>query len=54
MPRARRARLQDGEHCDDANRDVSDDCIECHFAYCGDGYLRATDYSMCCDMKGMC
>lgn len=30
--------LQPGEECDDGNRDVGDDCIDCHRAYCGDGY----------------
>lgn len=30
--------LQPGEECDDGNPDVSDGCIDCHRAYCGDGY----------------
>ncbi|XP_061441988.1 acetylcholinesterase collagenic tail peptide isoform X1 [Rhineura floridana] len=30
--------LQDGEECDDGNAIVTDDCITCHHAYCGDGY----------------
>lgn len=30
--------LQPGEECDDGNHDMGDDCIDCHRAYCGDGY----------------
>ncbi|XP_050748179.1 acetylcholinesterase collagenic tail peptide [Gymnogyps californianus] len=30
--------VQDGEECDDGNAVVTDDCIRCHRAYCGDGY----------------
>lgn len=30
--------LQPGEECDDGNPDVSDGCIDCHRAYCGDGH----------------
>ncbi|XP_074799415.1 acetylcholinesterase collagenic tail peptide isoform X2 [Natator depressus] len=30
--------IQDGEECDDGNTIVTDDCIRCHHAYCGDGY----------------
>ncbi|XP_033022248.1 acetylcholinesterase collagenic tail peptide isoform X2 [Lacerta agilis] len=30
--------LQDGEECDDGNNIVTDDCIKCRHAYCGDGY----------------
>ena len=28
-----------GEECDDGNNDYSDSCINCHLAYCGDGYV---------------
>ncbi|KAL4646910.1 acetylcholinesterase collagenic tail peptide-like [Arapaima gigas] len=27
-----------GEQCDDGNKVVTDGCVECRFAYCGDGY----------------
>uniref|UniRef100_A0A8C7ZZQ4 Collagen-like tail subunit (single strand of homotrimer) of asymmetric acetylcholinesterase n=1 Tax=Oryzias sinensis TaxID=183150 RepID=A0A8C7ZZQ4_9TELE len=27
-----------GEECDDANRVVTDNCVKCKHAYCGDGY----------------
>ncbi|KAG9345150.1 hypothetical protein JZ751_009693 [Albula glossodonta] len=27
-----------GEECDDGNKVVTDNCIKCHEAYCGDGY----------------
>ncbi|KYO26867.1 acetylcholinesterase collagenic tail peptide isoform B [Alligator mississippiensis] len=30
--------VQDGEECDDGNTIVTDDCIRCRRAYCGDGY----------------
>lgn len=30
--------IQDGEECDDGNTVVTDDCIRCRRAYCGDGY----------------
>ncbi|XP_066483465.1 acetylcholinesterase collagenic tail peptide isoform X2 [Tiliqua scincoides] len=30
--------IQDGEECDDGNTIVTDDCIRCRHAYCGDGY----------------
>ncbi|XP_034986190.2 acetylcholinesterase collagenic tail peptide [Zootoca vivipara] len=30
--------LQDGEECDDGNNIVTDGCIKCRHAYCGDGY----------------
>uniref|UniRef100_A0A7M4DXH8 Collagen like tail subunit of asymmetric acetylcholinesterase n=1 Tax=Crocodylus porosus TaxID=8502 RepID=A0A7M4DXH8_CROPO len=30
--------IQDGEECDDGNTIVTDDCIRCRRAYCGDGY----------------
>ncbi|XP_014793096.1 PREDICTED: acetylcholinesterase collagenic tail peptide isoform X5 [Calidris pugnax] len=30
--------VQDGEECDDGNTVVTDDCIRCRRAYCGDGY----------------
>ncbi|XP_029866091.1 acetylcholinesterase collagenic tail peptide isoform X3 [Aquila chrysaetos chrysaetos] len=30
--------VQDGEECDDGNAVVTDDCIRCRRAYCGDGY----------------
>uniref|UniRef100_A0A8C8E9X7 Collagen like tail subunit of asymmetric acetylcholinesterase n=1 Tax=Otus sunia TaxID=257818 RepID=A0A8C8E9X7_9STRI len=30
--------IQDGEECDDGNAVVTDDCIRCRRAYCGDGY----------------
>ncbi|XP_030301352.1 acetylcholinesterase collagenic tail peptide [Calypte anna] len=30
--------VQDGEECDDGNMVVTDDCIRCRRAYCGDGF----------------
>nr|XP_020635980.1 acetylcholinesterase collagenic tail peptide [Pogona vitticeps] len=30
--------VQDGEECDDGNTVVTDSCIRCRHAYCGDGY----------------
>ncbi|XP_077364335.1 uncharacterized protein LOC144008118 [Festucalex cinctus] len=29
---------QDGEECDDGNQIVTDSCLNCKWAYCGDGY----------------
>ncbi|KAI1886174.1 hypothetical protein AGOR_G00211280 [Albula goreensis] len=32
------AQAYNGEECDDGNKVVTDNCIKCHEAYCGDGY----------------
>jgi len=33
--------VEQPEECDDANTDVTDDCVDCRFAHCGDGGVRA-------------
>nr|Q03637.1 RecName: Full=Acetylcholinesterase collagenic tail peptide; AltName: Full=AChE Q subunit; Flags: Precursor [Torpedo marmorata]CAA42009.1 acetylcholinesterase collagenic tail peptide [Torpedo marmorata] len=33
--------VENGEECDDGNRIVTDSCINCKQAYCGDGYLQS-------------
>ncbi|RXN33411.1 acetylcholinesterase collagenic tail peptide-like protein [Labeo rohita] len=30
--------VENGEECDDGNKVVTDGCVKCKFAYCGDGY----------------
>ncbi|XP_062925364.1 acetylcholinesterase collagenic tail peptide isoform X3 [Mobula hypostoma] len=32
--------VENGEECDDGNKIVTDSCINCKRAYCGDGYLQ--------------
>uniref|UniRef100_A0A4W5PLA4 Uncharacterized protein n=1 Tax=Hucho hucho TaxID=62062 RepID=A0A4W5PLA4_9TELE len=29
---------QNGEECDDGNKVITDNCLNCKWAYCGDGY----------------
>ncbi|XP_072303886.1 uncharacterized protein [Eucyclogobius newberryi] len=33
-----KVQAQHGEECDDGNQNVSDACLNCKWAYCGDGY----------------
>lgn len=35
-----KVQAQHGEECDDGNQIVSDSCLNCKWAYCGDGYLH--------------
>ncbi|MEQ2240293.1 hypothetical protein ILYODFUR_013258 [Ilyodon furcidens] len=34
----RKVQVQHGEECDDGNQIVTDSCLNCKWAYCGDGY----------------
>ena len=32
--------LDPGEQCDDGNNDPGDGCVDCHVAFCGDGFVQ--------------
>jgi cysteine-rich repeat protein len=38
-----------GEECDDNNEVDTDNCVDCRFAFCGDGFLNADDPNEQCD-----
>lgn len=35
--------MLESEECDDKNNDMTDDCVECATAFCGDGFLHANE-----------